>query len=119
MLLTLPQTVSRRSHVARQQDAAAAWEKAAPDRPLSTTQPTVPEWGEALRGEITTGIDGALLHAREGVEARRAFLVGLIDTLRFDRGNGVLGTARVGAVGQRVRGSQQVHAHVQHGLRDR
>ena len=78
--LKLPPTVSRRSHVARQQDGATVWEEAAPDRPLSTTQPTVPEWDEALRGEITAGIDGALLHACQGVEARRAFLVGLIDT---------------------------------------
>jgi len=69
---------------------AAVLEEATPDRPLSTMQPTVPEWGEALREEITAWIDGALLHARQGVAERRAFLVGLIDTLRFDRGNRVL-----------------------------
>jgi hypothetical protein len=69
---------------------AAVLEEAEPGRPLSTMQPTVPVWGDALRGEITAWIDGALLHARQGVEGRRAFLAGLIDTLRFDRGNRVL-----------------------------
>ena len=65
-------------------------EAAEPGRPLSTMQPTVPEWSDALCGEITAWIDGALLPARQGVEERKAFLAGLIDTLRFDRRNKVL-----------------------------
>ena len=44
----------------------------------------------ALSGEITAWIDGAFLHARQGVEERRAFLAALIETLRFDLGNKVL-----------------------------
>ena len=68
---------------------AAVLEDARPRRPSSTTQPT-PEWSDALSGEITAWIDGALLHARQGVEERRAFLAALIETLRFDLGNKVL-----------------------------
>ncbi len=69
---------------------AAVGEQAEPRHPLSPTQPTLPEWGNALKGEITAWIDGALLNARQGVEERRAFLAGLIDSLRFDRSNKVL-----------------------------
>ena len=61
-----------------------------PGRPLSSIPPTAPEWSDTLRGEITGWIDGALLHARRGVEERKAFLAELIDTLRFDRRNKVL-----------------------------
>jgi hypothetical protein len=73
---------------------AAVLEETEPGRPLSTMQPTVPEWSDALCGEISAWIDGALLHARQGVEERRTFLAGLIDTLRFDRGNKVLFVAK-------------------------
>ena len=69
---------------------AAVGEEAEPRHPLSTRQPAFPEWGAALKGEITAWIDGALLNARQGVEERRAFLAELIDRLRFDRGNKVL-----------------------------
>ena len=58
--------------------------------PLSSAQPTVPEWGEALSREITAWIDGALLHARGSAEDRRAFLTRVIDALRFDNSNRVL-----------------------------
>ena len=69
---------------------AAVLEEAEPGRPLSTKPPTAPEWGDALRGEITAWVDGALLHARQGVEDRRVFLAELIDSLRFDRANRVM-----------------------------
>ena len=68
---------------------AAVAEDAEPLAQAATMRPRVPEWSETLRGEITAWIDGALLHARQGVEERRAFLAGMIDALRFDRGNTV------------------------------
>jgi hypothetical protein len=43
--------------------------------------------GDALSGEITAWIDGALLHARQGTEERHVFVAGLIDALRFDCGS--------------------------------
>ena len=69
---------------------AAVLEETETRHPVSMMRPAAPEWGDALRGEITAWIDGALLQARQGVEERRAFLAGLVDTLRFDRGNKVL-----------------------------
>jgi hypothetical protein len=45
-----------------------------------------PEWGEALRRDITEWIDGSLLHTDLGRERRHEFLVRVVDALRFERG---------------------------------
>ena len=66
---------------------AAVVEETEPRRPSLTAQPGGPVWGDALSGEITAWIDGALLHARQGTEERHAFVAGLIDALRFDCGS--------------------------------
>jgi hypothetical protein len=44
-----------------------------------------PEWGEALRRDITEWIDGSLLHAGKSGEHRHEFLSRLVDSLRFER----------------------------------
>lgn len=44
-----------------------------------------PEWGEALRRDITEWIDGSLLHTDLGHERRHDFLARLVDSLRFER----------------------------------
>ncbi len=71
---------------------AAVLEHAEPEGGPSypMVQPVPPEWGEALHRDITSWIDGALLHAREGAGDRRAFLLGVVDALRFDRGKKAL-----------------------------
>ena len=61
-----------------------------PRLPLSSGQLAVPEWGEGLSREITSWIDGALLHARGSADDRRAFLAAVIEALRFDNSNRVL-----------------------------
>lgn len=45
-----------------------------------------PEWGEALRRDITEWIDGSLLHAEPGPAGRHEFLSRLVGALRFERG---------------------------------
>ena len=61
-----------------------------PRLPLSSGQPAIPEWGEGLSREITSWIDGALLHARGSADDRRAFLAAVIEALSFDNSNRVL-----------------------------
>lgn len=45
-----------------------------------------PEWGDALRRDITEWIDGSLLHAQPGPVPRHEFLARVLDALRFERG---------------------------------